>query len=182
MGTMEHLRRALEAVRVTPVTPAQSPVLHANPLIFKGVTPVTAVTPKTEEGGATSHADGPSSDGEALAEAFEERAAIMEFDAGLPRHEAERLARERAQRDGTRPAATAAPAPACRDCAHHGRYGTCTAPTLAGLAERFEIRWPDPTHAVHCRAFAPRLVPDAARLAAAAGGLLGWAVRGCNHE
>ena len=145
MGTMEHLRRALEAVRVTPVTPAQSPVLHANPLIFKGVTPVTAVTPKTEEGGATSHADGPSS-------------------------------------DGTRPAATAAPAPACRDCAHHGRYGTCTAPTLAGLAERFEIRWPAPTHAVHCRAFAPRLVPDAARLAAAAGGLLGWAVRGCNHE
>jgi len=31
-------------------------------------------------------------DAEAMREAFEERAAIMEFDAGLPRHEAERLA------------------------------------------------------------------------------------------
>lgn len=33
-------------------------------------------------------------DDESLKEAFEERAAIMEFDGGLPRQEAERLARK----------------------------------------------------------------------------------------
>lgn len=77
-----------------PVTPAGSP---GNPDHFERgyrnsaceiniVTPVTSVTP---ENWALRHAER----SQDLLDAFEERAAILEFDGGLSRSEAERLAR-----------------------------------------------------------------------------------------
>lgn len=61
------------------------------------------------------------------AEAFEERAAIMEFDGGLLRADAEAAARK------------------CVDCKHFTRRRTCLEPVAAGLrtqAEGFGIAWP----------------------------------------
>ena len=81
---------------------------------------------------------------EADAEAFEERAAIMEFDGGLPRAEAEVAARQ------------------CVDCAHLTRRRTCLEPEAAGLipaGQGFGIAWPPEGHGDGCAAFsgkAPR--------------------------
>lgn len=56
-------------------------------------------------------------------EAFEERAAIMEFDAGLSRDDADAEAR------------------ACVTCEFQSRRKTCLEPVLAGLAPHFSIRF-----------------------------------------
>ena len=75
---------------------------------------------------------------EADAEAFEERAAIMEFDGGLPRAEAEAAARQ------------------CADCEHFGRRRTCLEPVAAGLltkAQGHGIAWPPAGHADACPVF-----------------------------
>ncbi len=56
-------------------------------------------------------------------EAFEERAAIMEFDGGLSRDDAEAEAR------------------ACVTCEFQSRRKTCLEPVLAGLAPHFSIRF-----------------------------------------
>lgn len=53
-------------------------------------------------------------------EDFQERAAIMEFDGGLPRDRAEFLAR-------------------CDQCRHFSRFGNCRMPQEAGLTVRFEL-------------------------------------------
>lgn len=83
---------------------------------------------------------------EADKEAFDERAAIMEFDGGLPRADAERAAC------------------LCIECEHFGRRRTCLEPVAARLMRSgFGIRWPDPTRAATCPAFrakAPAEAPD----------------------
>jgi hypothetical protein len=53
-------------------------------------------------------------------EAFEERAAIMEYEGGLPRDRAEFMAR-------------------CDQCRHFSRFGNCLLPQEAGLTVRFEL-------------------------------------------
>ena len=71
-------------------------------------------------------------------EAFDERAAIMQFDGGLPRAEAEVAARQ------------------CIDCEFFGRRQTCLEPALAGLltpTEGFGIVWPPDGQAAGCAAF-----------------------------
>lgn len=65
---------------VTPATPCTHAGVTAKPAPVKACTLVTPVTPQN---GNTAPFD---------REWFEERAAILEYDAGLPRHEAERLA------------------------------------------------------------------------------------------
>jgi hypothetical protein len=75
---------------------------------------------------------------EADAEAFEERAAIMEFDGGLPRADAEAAARQ------------------CVDCEFLGRRRTCLEPVAAGLlteTQGYGIACPPPGHARACVAF-----------------------------
>ena len=75
---------------------------------------------------------------DAEAEAFEERAAIMEFDGGLPRTEAEAAARQ------------------CVDCEHFGQRRTCLEPVAAGLltqAQGFGIVWPSEKYGAVCPAF-----------------------------
>ena len=75
---------------------------------------------------------------DADAEAFEERAAIMEFDGRLPRADAEAAARQ------------------CVDCAHLTRRRTCLEPEAAGLipaGHGFGIAWPEPVQAATCPAF-----------------------------
>ena len=71
-------------------------------------------------------------------EAFEERAAIIEFDGGLSRADAEVAARQ------------------CVDCEHFGRRRTCLEPVAAGLLtgqEGFGIVWAPDGHAARCAAF-----------------------------
>ena len=78
---------------------------------------------------------------EAAAEAFEERAAIMEFEGGLSRAEAEVAARH------------------CVDCEFFGRRGTCLEPVAAGLRtekEGFGIAWPDEGQATTCTVFSAK--------------------------
>jgi len=53
-------------------------------------------------------------------EAFQERAAIMEYEGGMPRPQAEFLAR-------------------CDQCKHFSRFGNCRMPQESGLTVRFEI-------------------------------------------
>jgi hypothetical protein len=75
---------------------------------------------------------------DADAEAFEERAAIMEFEGGLPRAEAEAAAHQ------------------CVDCEHFGRRRTCLEPVAAGLlteAQGYGIAWPPAGHADTCPVF-----------------------------
>lgn len=71
---------------VTRVTPRKKPGLQNKPFRNNAVTPVTRVTPEN----SNIETD---IDPEEWREAFEERAAIMEYSGGLPRHEAERQAR-----------------------------------------------------------------------------------------
>ena len=83
---------------------------------------------------------------EADAEAFEERAAIMEFDGGLPRADAEAAARQ------------------CVDCEHLTRRRTCLEPVAAGLltqAEGFGIAWPPEGHGAVCAAFSGKMPGNA---------------------
>ena len=78
-------------------------------------------------------------------EAFEERAAIMEFDGGLPRAEAEAAARQ------------------CVDCEHFGRRRTCLEPVAAGLlteAQGFGIAWPPEGHGAGCPVFNSKAPPS----------------------
>ena len=72
---LRYLER-LEGRTVTPVTSAKKPDVTPKPAPIKACTPVTPDTARIE----------------ADREAFEERAAIMEYDGGLTRAEAERLA------------------------------------------------------------------------------------------
>ncbi len=80
-----------------PVTPAGNPGnpdasgrgYRNHPCEINAVTPVTSVTPENQR---QPHAHAPSPDQADLTDAFEERAAILEFDAGLSRAEAERRA------------------------------------------------------------------------------------------
>ena len=75
-------------------------------------------------------------------EAFEERAAVIQFDAGLSRADAETEAR------------------ACVACEFQSRRKTCLEPVLAGLAPHFSIRWCDesPGGGSGCPAYQPRAV------------------------
>ena len=101
------------------------------------VTPASTLTPHQRDA-IRMHRDALLGMLEAEQEAFEERAAIMEFDGGLSRVEAEASAR------------------LCTDCCHLLRCGTCSAPVLAGLitaAEEFAIVWPPAGHAASCAAF-----------------------------
>jgi hypothetical protein len=70
-------------------------------------------------------------------EAFEERAAIMQFDGGLSRADAETEAR------------------ACTACEFQSRRRTCLEPVLAGLAPHFSIWFTDmlPDGGARCTAF-----------------------------
>ena len=82
---------------------------------------------------------------EGLREAFDERAAIMEFDGGLPRAEAEAAARQ------------------CVDCEHFGRRRTCLEPVAAGLlteAQGFGIAWPPEGHGAGCPVFNSKAPPS----------------------
>lgn len=75
---------------------------------------------------------------EADREAFDERAAIMEFEGGLSRADAETAARR------------------CVDCEHFGRRRNCLEPVAAGLltdAQGFGIAWPPEGHGAGCTAF-----------------------------
>ena len=83
---------------------------------------------------------------EADTEAFEERAAIMQFDGGLSRAEAEAAVRQ------------------CADCEHHGRRRTCLEPVAAGLLtaeEGFGIVWPPEGHGAGCAAFSGKTTTKA---------------------
>jgi hypothetical protein len=89
---------------------------------------------------------------EAQREAFEERAAIMEFDGGMTRAGAEAAARELLA-DGE---VSARVARACTGCQHFGRHRTCLEPVAAGLlnmAEGFGIVWPLAGHAITCPSY-----------------------------
>lgn len=89
---------------------------------------------------------------EAWREVFEERAAIMEFDGGLMRADAEAAARGLLA-DGE---VSARVARTCTGCEHFGRHRTCPAPVAAGLlteAQGFGIAWPPEGHGAGCAAF-----------------------------
>lgn len=91
-------------------------------------------------------------------EAFDERAAIMEFDGGLSRLEADAAAQALVA-DGK---ASARVAQSCAGCGHFGRRRTCLEPVAAGLlteAQGFGIVWPPEGHGAGCAAF----IGDAAR-------------------
>lgn len=84
------LERRDSAPLVTPVTPAG---VQREPLRHKACTHVTLVTPEKRNGGSGAPIVGTDTTAAPFdQEWFEERAAIYEFDAGFPRHEAERLA------------------------------------------------------------------------------------------
>jgi hypothetical protein len=87
--SLESLLARLEAAAgVTPVTPPAEGGVTRKPASTLTCTPVTPVTPPADDFEAQRAAnDAP--DPEALREAFEERAGILEFDACLPRAEAE---------------------------------------------------------------------------------------------
>lgn len=82
MSARSLLERLKQSESVTPVTPAQIAGVTPRPANSLGCTPVTPVTPQINNS---------QSDREA---AFEERAAILEYEAGLTREEAERQARQ----------------------------------------------------------------------------------------
>ena len=89
---------------------------------------------------------------EARREALDERAAIMEFDGGLSRLEAEAAAL--ALVAGGK--ASARVAQSCTGCRHFGRRRTCLDPVAAGLltqAQGFGIAWPPEGHGAGCDAF-----------------------------
>lgn len=93
-------------------------------------------------------------------EAFEERAAIMEFDGGLSRPEAEAAALALLADDEV----SARVARACAECRHFGRRRTCLEPVAAGLlteAQGFGIVWPGSVHAAGCAAFSNKAAPAA---------------------
>lgn len=94
-------------------------------------------------------------------EAFEERAAIMEFDGGLSRSEAEAAALALLA-DGE---VSARVAESCAGCRHFGRRSTCLEPVAAGLlseAQGFGIVWPPKGYAAGCHAFSGKAPADAA--------------------
>ena len=82
MSARSLLARLKQAESVTPVTPEQIAGVTARPANSLGCTHVTPVTPQIIN--LQGDRD----------EAFEERAAILEYDAGLSRDEAERQARQ----------------------------------------------------------------------------------------
>lgn len=75
---VEALLAWLEAQTVTPVTVAAQPDVTPEPQQIRGCTSVTPVTAEIDETDAQDF--------------YEERAAIAEYDGGLPRAEAEALA------------------------------------------------------------------------------------------
>ena len=92
------------------------------------------------------------SDDDGQREAFDERAAIMEFDGGLSRVEANAAAL--ALLAGGK--FSASMAQSCARCRHFGRHRTCLEPVAAGLlmAEKeFAIVWPPEGHGAACPAF-----------------------------
>ena len=98
---------------------------------------------------------------EARREAFDERAAIMEFDGGLSRPEAEAAALA-LRADGE---VSARVAESCAGCRHFGRRRTCLEPVAAGLlteAQGFGIVWPPEGQGAGCVAFSGRAAPKPA--------------------
>ena len=85
--SLELLLAKLEEKAVTPVTDVGEPDVTPKALQTQGCTSVTAVTAKNTA--ATNHNQLPAND---WLDLYEERAAIYEYDAGLTRIEAERLA------------------------------------------------------------------------------------------
>ena len=78
---------------VTPVTPAAPAGVRPKPLQHKACTLVTLVTHENSNAGSNAlQVDADTTAAPFDDELFQERAAILEFDAGYPRHEAERLA------------------------------------------------------------------------------------------
>lgn len=94
---LDSLLATMETRNVTPVTPIEAAGVTLEPAWIKACTPVTSVTPQNNVTANEPTNDWIFSNDEADKssglEAFEERAAIMEFDGGLPRAEAERAAR-----------------------------------------------------------------------------------------
>jgi len=112
--------------------------------VFAPVAPFAPGTVEVRSAGCESAPAGLSD--EAQREAFEERAAIMEFDGGMTRAGAEAAARELLA-DGE---VSARAARACTGCQHYSRRRTCLEPVAAGLltvAEGFGIVWPEPARA-----------------------------------
>ena len=88
-------------------------------------------------------------------EAFDERAAIMQFDGGPSRLDAEAAARALLADD----TALASVVQTCAGCRHIGRRRTCLEPVAAGLltqAQGFGIVWPSEGHGATCVAFGLR--------------------------
>jgi hypothetical protein len=75
---------------------------------------------------------------ESVHEAAEERAAIAEFDGGVPVREAER---------------TVVSKQSCATCRHRTRAATCGEPVDAGLADYWHIVWPPAGHGATCSAW-----------------------------
>jgi hypothetical protein len=92
-------------------------------------------------------------------EAFEERAAIMEFDGGLSRKDAEAAALETLSETDPMPFHSRPAVVSCTGCQHHGKRHSCQEPVSAGLlneAEGFGIIWPPAGFASGCNAFSLR--------------------------
>ena len=51
----------------------------------------------------------------------------------------------------------------CAGCSNRLRHGTCAEPVAAGLATKFEIRWPPAGHAQSCPAYSAKTPVEAAR-------------------
>lgn len=49
---------------------------------------------------------------------------------------------------------------ACRNCRNRTPYATCGKPVEAGMARKFEVRWPPPDYAKRCIAFKPSKRPQ----------------------
>jgi hypothetical protein len=77
---------------VTPVTPATPAGVQPKPLQHKACTLVTPVTPENTNSGSNALQVGADTTAEFDRELFDERAGILQFDAGFSRQEAERRA------------------------------------------------------------------------------------------
>lgn len=147
-------------------TPKPAPALGFRPMFA----PVALFAPKTVEVRESFAEIGPAGAAAAPAgavaapaalfdegrrEAFEERAAIMEFGGGLSRREADAAALALVD-DGK---VSARVAQTCAGCRHFGRRRTCLEPVAAGLlteVQGFGIVWPPEGHDAGCIAFSAK--------------------------
>ena len=58
----------------------------------------------------------------------------------------------------------AGPVPACPDCAHLLKGGTCSEPVSAGLVESYCIEWPPEGYGARCPAFSRKTPANPHRL------------------